>query len=85
MNPEDYSIEQCYYCDSYVAVRSHGVTACPRCGKPVLPCNVCYKEQGGCEKNCPYGLRWGEEPSKIPITNPPMTKEEIAFAEENCR
>ena len=86
MKPEDYTIEYCPYCDQEVAIRSHGITACPSCGKPLAPCSVCFDEQGGCEvlKSCPYGCTGGTEDEFKPITNPHMTAEEIAFAEANC-
>lgn len=84
MKPEDYTIEYCPYCDEYVAIRSHGVTACPSCGKPLAPCSVCFDELGDCDYAlCPYGCK-GAGDDVIPITNPPMTAEEIAFAEANC-
>lgn len=84
MKPEDYTIEYCPYCDREVAIRSHGITACPSCGKPLAPCTVCEVERGECHFPCPYGYTGGAEDEFKPITNPPMTAEEIAFAEANC-
>ena len=37
MKAEDYTIEYCPFCEQEVAIRSHGVTACPACGKPLAP------------------------------------------------
>ena len=86
MNPEDYTIEFCPYCEREVAIRSHGVTACPECGRPLAPCSVCHDECGGCKamEPCPYGCTGGAEDEFKPITEPPMMDEEIAFAFENC-
>lgn len=85
MREKDYTIEYCPYCDQEVAIRSHGVTACPECGKPLAPCSTCYDEQGGCHiANCPYGCTGGAEDEFKPVTNSPMTADEIAFAWANC-
>ena len=85
MKPEDYTIEYCPYCESEVAIRSHGITTCPSCGKPLAPCSVCCAERGDCNYGlCPYGCTGGAEDEFKPITNPPMTEEEIAFAEAHC-
>ena len=94
MKPEDYTIEYCPFCDQEVVIRSHGITACPSCGKPLAPCSVCSLAFTGCyadcnpdentETGCPYGCTGGAEDEFKPITNPPMTAEEIAFAEANC-
>ena len=83
MKAKDYTVEYCPYCDGEVAIRSYGVTACPRCGKPLAPCSVCFDEEKGC-RFCPYGCKCNAEDEFIPITNPPMTAEEIAFAWANC-
>lgn len=89
MKPEDYTIEFCPHCETEVAIRSHGVTACPVCGKPLAPCSVCHDERGGCHamEPCPYGCSTGgsgaEDENKA-ITNPPMTPEEMAFAWAVC-
>ena len=93
MKSEDYTIEYCPYCDQEVAIRSHGITACPECGKPLASCSVCCLEYSGCYSDlrgcmfpdsCPYGCTGGAEDEFKPITNSPMTAEEIAFAWENC-
>ena len=83
MNREDYTIEYCPFCDQEVAIRAHGVTACPECGKPLAPCSVCHDERGGCIDPCPYGCKGTGEDEFKPVTNPPMTEEEIRFAFEN--
>ena len=92
MKAEDYTIEGCPFCDQDVAIRSHGITACPSCGKPLAPCSVCCLEYSGCYSDlrgcalpdpCPYGCTGGPEDEFKPITNPPMTDEEIAFAWAN--
>lgn len=86
MDRRDYTIEYCPFCDSEVAIRSHGVTACPECGKPLAPCSVCQEERGGCNatESCPYGCKGGAEDEFKTITNPPMTEEEVSFAKANC-
>ena len=86
MKPEDYTIEYCPYCEQEVAICSHGVTACPSCGKSLAPCSVCTLEQYDCclPNSCPYGCTGGAADKFLPITNPPMTAEEIAFVETNC-
>ena len=80
MKLEDYTLEYCPFCEQEVAIRSKGVTACPECGKPLAPCSAC---SDNCVK-CPYGCTCSAEDEFKPITNPPMTAEEIAFAEANC-
>ena len=86
MKPEDYAIEYCPYCEQEVVIHSRGVTACPSCGKPLAPCSVCTLEQYDCclPNPCPYGCTGGAADEFLPITNPPMTAEEITFAEANC-
>lgn len=86
MKRDDYTIEYCPFCDQEVAIRARGVTACPECGKPLAPCSVCNDERGGCStvKPCPYGCTGGAKDEFKPITNPPMTAHEIAFAWVNC-
>ena len=85
MELKDYTIEYCPYCDREVAIRSYGITACPFCGKPLAPCSICDDETG-CfvGQPCPYGCKCDAEDEFIPITNPAMTSEEIAFVEANC-
>lgn len=46
-----YTLELCPYCDTEVVIYSKGVTACPQCKKPVVPCSVCDT----CPSICPYG------------------------------
>lgn len=87
MTPEDYTIEYCPWCNQDVTIRAHGVTACPECGKPLAPCSVCHDERGGCSavRPCPYGCNeTGEGDEYKPVTTPPMTAEEIAFAWAHC-
>lgn len=82
---EDYTIEYCPFCDTEVAIRAHGVTACPECGKPLAPCSVCHGcVMGPPHSACPYGCTGGAEDERKTITAPPMTAEEIAFAWANC-
>lgn len=87
MRPEDYTLEYCPFCDNYVAIRSKGVTACPKCGKPLVPCSDCTdgtKQLYECSE-CPHAhVTCSAEDEFISITNPPMTAEEIVFAEANC-
>ena len=82
MRPEDYTIEDCPFCGEYVAIRSTGITACPECGKPVIPCSCCPLKRGCDYSKCPYGCTGDFLDEKLPVTNLPMTPEEIAFAEE---
>ena len=82
MDAENYTIEYCPYCDQEVAIRSKGITACPKCGKPLAPCSVCYDEERHCS-TCPYGCHGSAEDEFTPITNPPMTEDEIIFAWAN--
>ena len=92
MKAEDYTIEYCPYCEQEVAIRSHGITACPECGKPLVPCSVCCLEYSSCYSDlrgcklpdpCPYECTGSAEDEFKPITNPPMTEEEVAFALAN--
>ena len=93
MKPEDYTIEWCPFCDQEVAIRSHGITSCPSCGKPLAPCSVCCLAFKGCyadcnpdenaETGCPYGCTGGASDEFLPITNSPILEEEIAFAWAN--
>lgn len=72
INPGDYTIEFCPYCDSEQVIFSKGVTACPECGKPLAPCSMCEE----CNyETCPYGCTGGSEDEVKPVTNPPITKE----------
>lgn len=95
MNVEDYTIEWCPFCEEEVAIHKSGITACPSCGKPLTPCNECALAFTGCysdcnpdpdkrvRSGCPYGCTGGPEDEFLPITNPPMTPEEIEFTWKN--
>lgn len=75
-NIDDYTIEYCPYCENEVAIYSKGITACPECGKPLVPCTVC----DDCEisdDGCPYGCTGGAEDEFKKVTNLPISKEEI--------
>ena len=41
MKAGDHTIESCPFCELYAAIRSHGITACPSCSKPLAPYSVC--------------------------------------------
>lgn len=71
---EDYTLEECPNCESEVVIRASGISRCPRCGKPILPCTVC----SSCRTPCPYGYtgRYGE---RLRPTNPPLSLEETDF------
>lgn len=72
INPDDYTIEYCPWCDSEQVIYAEGVTACPTCGKPLAPCSMCE----GCDfTTCPYGCTGGPEDEFKPITNPPISEE----------
>ena len=87
-DPNDYTIEYCSCCESEVAIRAKGITACPSCGKPLVPCSVCINERdNGCcglGSDCPCGCNGTDDADKLPITAPPMTPEEIVFAFAHC-
>lgn len=80
---EDYTIEYCPWCDSEQIIYSHGVTACPNCGKPLAPCSVCIDENGDCNyATCPYGCTGGSDDAFKKITMPKITTREIEFGWE---
>lgn len=87
MKPEDYTFEGCPYCGKEVVIRAHGVTACPECEKPLVPCSLCSdgtKQLYDCSE-CPHGhVTCSSKDEFILITNPPITADEIAFALANC-
>lgn len=66
-----YVIEYCPFCDSDQVIFARGVTACPHCGAPLAPCNMCDE----CDySRCPYGCTGTEADAHKPITNPPLTE-----------
>ena len=87
-DPNDYTIEYCSCCESEVAIRAKGITACPSCGKPLVPCSVCINEHdNGCcglGSDCPCGCDGIGDADKLLTTAPPMTPEEIVFAFAHC-
>ena len=83
MKVEDYTMEYCPYCDDEVVIHAHGVTACPKCGKPLAPCNVCRDERGDCHDPCPYGCTGTESDEFKKVTMPPITDDEVKFVLQN--
>ncbi len=55
MKQSDYTTEYCPYCDQKVSIpHTTGITACPNCGNPLLPCNACMDDYGCCVEPCHY-------------------------------
>ena len=79
---EDYTLEECPNCESEVVIRAKGISRCPRCGKPILPCTTC----SSCTTPCPYGYT-GRFNERLKPTNPAITQREVDFymAELNKR
>lgn len=71
---EDYTLEECQNCESEVVIRATGISRCPRCGKPILPCTTC----SSCTTPCPYGYT-GRYNEHLKPTNPPITQREVDF------
>lgn len=69
-DPAEYTIEQCPFCDEEVVIYSHGITACPRCGKPITPCSLC----DSCTTPCPYNCTGAFTDRYLKTTNPPITR-----------
>lgn len=90
LDPKDYIVEYCPFCDSEVVIRAKDIMPCPSCGKPLAPCSVCWSENGSCHMSgavpntCPYGYTGISEDEYKEPTAPPMTPEEIEFAWKNC-
>lgn len=75
MKKSDYTIEYCPWCELEQVIYSKGVTACPDCGKPLMPCSVC----DGCDiRNCPYGRGDTADEELIPIDRH-ITQREIDY------
>lgn len=71
---EDYTLEECPNCESEVVIRATGISRCPHCGKPILPCTTC----SSCTTPCPYGYT-GRFNERLKPTNPPITQKEVDF------
>lgn len=54
-NKVDTIYEYCSFCDDEVElVNEFKVQICPKCGKAIVPCNICpFNSQGKCSTNCP--------------------------------
>ena len=60
--------QTCPLCDADTVIYRVGVTECPECGAPLLPCSVCGRA------NCDmHGCRYFESGEVMP--NPPISKE----------
>ena len=71
INPSNYTIEYCPFCDSEQVIYAKGITACPECGKPLAPCSMCEE----CNyATCPYGCTGGVEDEHKEVTNPPISR-----------
>lgn len=72
IDPMDFTIEYCPFCDSEQVIYAVGVTACPSCGKPLAPCSMC----DDCDYDtCPYGCTGAPEDEFKEVTNPPISEE----------
>lgn len=71
-----FTVELCPFCETETVIYSTGVTACPECGKPIVPCSEC----DGCDYDtCPYGCDGTENDEYLVVTNPPITKERAEY------
>ena len=71
--PAEFTLELCPYCGNEQVIFSKGVTACPDCGKPLVPCSEC----SSCNYNfCPYGCNGTAHDDTIPVTERPITPQE---------
>lgn len=50
---DEYCDEWCPCCDTEVVIPSFGISFCPNCGEPILPCSMCDTDYNDCRK-CPY-------------------------------
>lgn len=71
---EDYTLEECQFCESEVVIRATGISICPKCKRPILPCTKC----SSCTSPCPYDYT-GRFGLRQRPTNPLITKEETEF------
>ena len=70
---QDYTYEWCPNCKNDVVIYSQGITACPNCGEPLVPCSQCED----CDYDtCPYNCAECGNHIQASINNPPITKEE---------
>lgn len=49
----DYTTEWCPCCDTEVNIEPFGISFCPNCGEPILPCSMCDTDYIDC-RDCPY-------------------------------
>ena len=49
----DYTWEMCPCCETEVAIKPFGISFCPECGEPILPCSMCNMDYHDCGI-CPY-------------------------------
>lgn len=47
---EDLITEWCSFCNNEVLIPACGESACPICGKPILPCSMCDNDIVNCNK-----------------------------------
>lgn len=72
IDPDDYTIECCPFCENEAVIFAKGITACPECGASLAPCSMCEE----CNyETCPYGCTGGAGDEFKEITNPPISKE----------
>lgn len=77
-NFADYVLEYCSNCERESVIFAKGITACPNCGAPLVPCSSCDV----CDTaNCPYNCFLDEEVvnEDLTVTNPPISEEEQAW------
>ncbi|MBQ3569522.1 MAG: hypothetical protein IJA20_02490 [Methanocorpusculum sp.] len=60
-------LELCPECQEEVIIYNEGITPCPDCGEPLVPCSIC----GDCATTlCPYGCRGIGDSERLKPTNP---------------
>lgn len=62
LNLKDYVIEWCPNCCTEQVIYSTGITICPECGFPLLPCSLCQEETCA---TCPYGGTGGGDEAEL--------------------
>lgn len=69
---DEFTIDWCQYCHSEQVIYAKGITACPDCGKPLVPCSVCDQ----CDYDtCPYECTGENSDEDKEVTNPTISSE----------
>lgn len=75
INPGDYTIEWCPYCEAEQVVYTEGITSC-QCGATLLPCSACEGSSGGCStETCPYKDVAEDEEKRKSLAKPAIPAE----------